>query len=50
MSPLNHIRTKNNLAPPIFYVAKNWNVKERVFPVVKRGNQTKVSKNTMLKK
>jgi len=31
--PLNHKRTTSSLAPPIFYVAKNWQLKDRRFPI-----------------
>jgi len=29
MSPLNHKRTTSSLVPPIFYVAKKWQLKDR---------------------
>jgi len=29
MSPLNHKRSTSSLAPPIFYVAKKWQLKGR---------------------
>jgi hypothetical protein len=35
MSPLNHIRTTSSLAPPIFYVVKNRQLKDRRFPILK---------------
>jgi len=34
MSPLNHKRTTSSLAPPIFYVAKKLQLKDRRFPIV----------------
>jgi len=33
MSPLNHKRTTSSLAPPIFYVAKKWHLKDRGLPI-----------------
>ena len=33
MSSLNHKRTTSSLAPPIFYVAKKWQLKDRRFPI-----------------
>jgi len=33
MSPLNHKRTTSSLAPPIFYVAKNWQLKDIRLPI-----------------
>jgi hypothetical protein len=35
MSPLNHKRTTSSLAPSIFWVAKNWQIKDRRLPIVK---------------
>jgi hypothetical protein len=32
MLPLDHKRTTSTLAPPIFYVEKNWHIKDRRFP------------------
>jgi hypothetical protein len=32
MMPLNHKRTTSSLAPPTFYVAKNWQLKDRRLP------------------
>jgi len=31
--PLNHERTTSSLAPPIFYVAKNWQLEDRRLPI-----------------
>jgi len=31
--PLNHKRTTSSLAPPIFYVAKNRQLKDRMLPI-----------------
>jgi len=33
MSPLNHKRTTSSLAPPIFYVAKIWQLQDRRLPI-----------------
>ncbi len=33
MSPLNHKSFTSSLAPPIFYVAKNEQLKDRRFPI-----------------
>ncbi len=33
MSPLNHKRTTRSLVPPIFYVVKNLQLKDRRFPI-----------------
>jgi hypothetical protein len=35
MPPLNHKRTKSSLAPPISYVAKKWQLKDRRLPIEK---------------
>ncbi len=35
MSPLNHKRTTSSLAPPIFYAAKKWQLKDRRLPTVR---------------
>jgi len=32
MLPLDHKRTTSTLAPPIFYVEKKWQIKDRRFP------------------
>ncbi len=34
MSPLNHKRTTSSLAPPIFYVAKKLQKKDKGFPIL----------------
>ncbi len=34
MLTLNHKRTTNSLVPPILYVANNWQLIERRFPIV----------------
>ncbi len=33
MSHVNHKRTESSLAPLIFYVAKNWQLKDRRIPI-----------------
>jgi len=33
MLQLNHKRTTSSLAPPIFYVAKKWQLKDGRFPI-----------------
>ena len=43
MSPLNHKRTTSSLAPPICYVAKILQLKDRRFPIRFDHNKTRVT-------
>ena len=36
MLPLNHKRTTSSLAPPIFYVVKNLQLKDRRLPIARQ--------------
>jgi len=45
MLPLNHKRTTSSLAPPIFYLAKNHQLKDRRFPIKKDEITALVKKN-----
>jgi len=43
MVPLNHERTTSSLAPPIFYVTKNWQLKDRRLPIKTSSTYEKLS-------